>query len=1257
MVRFCRKMTILVSKSICTLKRSFVLLLGLFSLGTTSLSQEIRLSNRFVIDMDLDAQDRVWIATEEGLNCFDGIETTAYMKRPDGLPVSHINSVLADSTEPLVWVAMQKGGLACLDQRTDRFTVYRAGDVPDSLSDNDLNHIEQAPDGAIWVSTFSKGLCKFNRQTGSFDRYNADTFSGMQDHSLHTFTFRGDQLILGHWEDGVSILSLTDHTRIDLRYHPDDPTSLPSDEIRALLVDSQQRIWVGTLDGLALYSDSDGSFTVFHPVPGHTSSSPEGAVYDLAEDSRGRLLVATGSGSIYALDISAPGRISAESPFVLLTQTGVADLPAVRTLVVDRFGNCWAGTYGQGLVFLSGKPAGAGKQAIPGNSNEDAEMPALLLEKEGNGVYVQERGQLVPVPLPSQDISVFSLAEDGAVLWVGTDKGLWRIDRKSGQIIHHYTRQDDGLPDDLIRALLLDRAGNLWLGTYGSGLAIFDKDMQQLAAYEGGSGLPSDRVNHFLLDRDGRIWAATAGGVVRFDEGPGQISALFQTESGLPDDNIRALAEDAGGRIWMSGNESVFCLSPDGSVRAYDSRDGLPDGNYYAAAVATSRNRIWFGNTDGVGWVEPEVLLSSKELPAVEFLTPESQLSTGWKDNHLQLRFRVPDYSYSSNAEYSYRLVDMDQDWRPCGKELEFNHLPYGKHTLQVRARLHSEAWPEEFSQTTLTVRPPVWLTWWAKVIYALLTLALLGFAVQRWLYKTKKKNQERLQQDLLLAERQANEERMVFYTNITHELRTPLTLILGPLEDLSEDEDIPAKARSRIGKARQSAQQLLSLVNKLLEFRKTETGNRRLSVREGDLSRCVNEVGERFRDLSTNKAVRFLLAVEPDIRLQFDPEAIVIILNNLLANAQKFTPSGQIVLALQREEKKVALTVSDTGCGIPSKDLPHIFDQYYQVKGPLYATGTGVGLALVKNLCELHHIELSVQSEVGKGSEFRLLLDPAEDYPEALHPVMEYLSEAEETQEPPAEPDRVRVLVVEDNPDILEYIRESLDTEFSVLTATQGREGLKIAIREIPDIIVSDIMMPGMDGIDMCKAIRQDVRTSHIPVILLTAKGSEEDRQEGYEVGADSYLVKPFRKALLISRIRNLLERRERLMAEFSETGTSPGLSPVDNEFLERYAQYVEEHISDERIDITSLACEFAMSQSTLYRKVKAVCGLSPAELVRNIRLSKAAALLESKTLSIADVAWRTGFGSPIYFRTCFKERYGQTPSEYRAAKSPKQG
>ena len=197
MVRFCRKMTILVSKSNCTLKRFLVILLGLFSLGTTSLSQEIRLSNRFVIDMDLDAQDRVWIATEEGLNCFDGIETTAYMKRPDGLPVSHINSVLADSTEPLVWVAMQKGGLACLDQRTDRFTVYRAGDVPDSLSDNDLNHIEQAPDGAIWVSTFSKGLCKFNRQTGSFDRYNADTFSGMQDHSLHTFTFRGDQLILG----------------------------------------------------------------------------------------------------------------------------------------------------------------------------------------------------------------------------------------------------------------------------------------------------------------------------------------------------------------------------------------------------------------------------------------------------------------------------------------------------------------------------------------------------------------------------------------------------------------------------------------------------------------------------------------------------------------------------------------------------------------------------------------------------------------------------------------------------------------------------------------------------------------------------------------------------------------------------------------------------------------------------------------------------------------------------------------------------
>ena len=426
------------------------------------------------------------------------------------------------------------------------------------------------------------------------------------------------------------------------------------------------------------------------------------------------------------------------------------------------------------------------------------------------------------------------------------------------------------------------------------------------------------------------------------------------------------------------------------------------------------------------------------------------------------------------------------------------------------------------------------------------------------------------------------------------------------------------------------------------------KTRNRELTVSYGDFSRCVEEIGSRFRDLSVDKSVEFKLAIEPDVKMWFDEEAVTIILNNLLSNARKYTPSGRVILSLQRQDGKVAVAVNDTGCGISAEDLTHIFDRYYQVRGPHQASGTGVGLALVKNLCDIHHATLEVTSEPGRGSEFRVLFDPEEEYPEARR-VGPAPVEEEPEPERPEESGKVKILAVEDNTGILDYIQESLSPDYTVLRAVNGREGLKIAVRELPDIIVSDIMMPVMDGIDLCKAIRQDVRTSHIPVVLLTAKGSDEARAEGYEVGADSYLVKPFNKTLLLSRIRNLLDKRDRMKQQVSESGTAAELSVVDNQFLTRYTHFVEEHLSDEKIDIASLAREFAMSQSTLYRKVKAVAGISPNELIRNIRLSKAAEMLSRTDQTIAEIAWATGFGSPVYFRNCFKERYGKTPSEYR--------
>ena len=1271
-------------------RRSVFLLLLL--LPTLLAGQEIRLSNRFVIDLAVDGDDLVWAATENGLNCFDGISTRTFLKGQ--LSSSVVNGILADRDEPLVWIALQKGGLACYDKRTDTFLAYRKGDGADELSSDDITHLEQGPDGDIWASTFTAGIERLDRQEGHFTRYNEDAFPGYRNASLHTFKLRGDQLVLGYWSKGVSILSLTDHSRIDLFHEDGRPDSLPSDEVRALLVDAQNRIWVGTTRGLALYSDAGRSFTVFRTRPGDPSSLPEEEIFDLVEDGQGHLFVATASGEVFSLDIRNPGGIPADVAFTPALRPQSKEQPPIRCLSFDHFGNLWIGTYGDGLHFRSGHEAGAGQLRLPREVEYD-EVPALcftsgqqllagtraglakfgpdssaaLLQKgvpvqslledadrrlwtgtPDGRLYVSEADGVRSRVLPGVElVSVRALLSDGPYLWAGTDRGLLHIDRKSRRADRRYTRLD-GLPDNMVRTLLKDRAGRLWVGMLGHGLCVYDEQMEMIAQYDASGGLPSDTVNHLLQDEEGRIWVATSSGLVRFDAGPGEISAVYAAGEELADDNVRALAEDAGGNLWMSTNDGISCLTASGKVLSFDRKDGLPDGNYCNAAVAVLPDgRILFGTTDAIAWVHPAVLMAPKAVPPVSILTPEQALSADWRGNFLRIRFSVPDYTYARSADYAYRIADLDSDWHPCERELEFNHLPYGRHELQVRAVMHAQDWDGSYSSVVLTIHPPFWLTWWAKSIYVLLALGIVAVAILYLYRRGTRKNRERLQQELLLQERRNNEERLVFFTNVTHELRTPLTLILGPLEDLSEDNSLPAPVRTRIGRVKQSARQLLGLVNQLLEFRKTETQNRRLAVRYDDLSAFVTETGARFQDLSIDKSVTLVLSVTPDIRLWFDAEALAVILNNLLSNARKFTPSGRIVLSLQREGERVALSVSDTGCGIPADDLNHIFERYYQVAGPQAPFGTGVGLALVKNLCDLHHVDLSVVSEPGKGSEFKLLFDPQEDYPEASHegPVPEEVLPTE--PELPEEDGGIRVLVVEDNDGIRDYIRESLSPEYRVLQAKDGREGLKSAVREIPDVVISDIMMPVMDGIAMCKAIRQDVRTSHIPVILLTAKGSDESRVEGYDVGADSYLVKPFNKTLLLSRIRNLMDNRRRVMREVSESGTAEALSPVDNEFLAKFTAYVEERLGDERIDIVSLAGQFAMSQSTLYRKVKAVTGLSPNELIRNIRLGKAAEMLKKTSLSVSEISWQVGFGSPVYFRTCFKERFGVTPTEYR--------
>lgn len=623
-------------------------------------------------------------------------------------------------------------------------------------------------------------------------------------------------------------------------------------------------------------------------------------------------------------------------------------------------------------------------------------------------------------------------------------------------------------------------------------------------------------------------------------------------------------------------------------------------------------------------------------------------------------------------------LKGLENSWYTINEQnsVTFRNIPPGKYEFLVKARLHNQDWSEDTTSLRIHINPPLWLTWWAKLIYILITISIIYTIIHAYkkkidlesLYTLEKKNHEQ--------EQELNQERLRFYTNITHELRTPLTLILGPLEDMQKDTSLPTRQAQKLSVIHQSALRLLNLINQILEFRKTETQNKKLCVCKGNITPLIHEIGLKYKELNQKKAIDFQIQIEKEeMPLFFDKEIITIILDNLISNAIKYTEQGKITLSLYPTTRNgvtyTEIKVSDTGYGISAEALPHVFDRYYQESGKHQASGTGIGLALVRNLVELHEGEIRVESIQNEGSTFYISLLTDNIYPNALHgdstkqTEEEMISEAvpEDSQNTEPETSKPILLIVEDNEDIQKYIAESFSDSFEVITGSNGEEGKQQALNRIPDIIVSDIMMPVMDGITLCRQLKEDVRTSHIPVILLTAKDSLQDKEEGYEVGADSYLTKPFSASLLRSRINNLLDSRKKLIAQFQQTGTShnpnshldekrsiitEALSKLDNEFIEKITQLVEDNLSSEKIDITYLSDKMCMSGSTLYRKMKALTGLSTNEYIRKVKMQNAERLLLEGKYNISEIAYKIGMNSTGYFRQCFKDEFGVSPSDY---------
>lgn len=1332
------------------------------------------LSNNYVISITQDKQGFLWFATEEGLNKFDGTRFITYYKNEQSSPIQSItgnelNEVYADPIQPIIWIATQRAGLNAYNYETQSFSIYQYNpEDPQSLITNDVTHVISSvhPDKGLWVCTYYRGIDYLDHATGKFTHYNKSTIPALPSEQTWTAMETEDgELYIGHVEGGLSILSLNDKSVKHYTHDPQNPNSLPGNDVRSIYKDTNGNIWVGTNKGLALFNPGTGTFTNFHKNPGNLHGALSSYVFSIKQLKDNKLWIATELNGIMILDLQQNQFILPEQIHFEFIREGddtySLSNASARYIFQDSFNNVWIGTWGGGINFISNDPPAFNTWSYsPTQQSESSlnnkvvssicndEQGRLWIGTDGGGINVFEDGKRVAIhnkeskELMSNSVlcslkdsennlwfgtylgnisyyntklkkfQIIELEKHQLVdirafyedkfknIWIGTNKGIFVLSLANKEVIHHYDTSNSQLPENFVRSITQDNKGRYWIGTFGGGIGIYSPDMQLVKKFNQYEGFCSNTINQIYRSSKGEMWVATGEGLVRFPSTDSFDYQVFQRKEGLPNTHIRAVMEDKNGNIWTSTNTGINCyMSAKKRFYTYDHFNNIPQGSFISGCVTKDHNGlIYFGSINGLCFFNPDIAVNSPQVSPVvitemrisgrlsnpennETIIPASDkpIELTHDQNSFSLTFNIQNYSLANQVEYAYMLKGLENFWYTINDQnsITFRNIPPGKYEFLIKARLHNQDWSEEVTSLTIRINPPIWLTWWAKLIYILISISIIYIIIYAYkkkidiesLYTLEKKNHEQ--------EQELNQERLRFYTNITHELRTPLTLILGPLEDMQKDASLPTKQVQKLSVIHQSALRLLNLINQILEFRKTETQNKKLCVCRGNIAPLIHEIGLKYKELNQKKTISFEIQIEKEEEyLFFDKEIVTIILDNLISNAIKYTEQGQITLSLYCTTRNgVAYTeikVSDTGYGISAEALPHVFDRYYQESGKHQASGTGIGLALVKNLIELHEGEIRVESAQNEGSTFYISLLTDNIYPNALHADSAEQDEEEEeitdtaseaTQSSVMESGKPILLIVEDNEDIQKYIAESFSDSFEVITANNGEEGKQQAHKHIPDIIVSDIMMPVMDGITLCRQLKEDVRTSHIPVILLTAKDSLQDKEEGYQVGADSYLTKPFSASLLRSRIHNLLDTRKKLISQFQQIGTTLGsnsplnekrsmiteaLSKLDNEFIEKITQLIEENLSSEKIDITYLSDKMCMSGSTLYRKMKALTGLSTNEYIRKIKMQNAERLILEGKYNISEVAYKVGMNSTGYFRQCFKDEFGVSPSDY---------
>lgn len=1188
----------------------------------------------------------------------------------------NFQSNLYEDSHYNIWIGTEGDGLICYLPDTQEVRVFR---YP-VINDNYVSAIGEDKYGNLFIGTQKHGLSRYEREQ---NRFVPVPYMGGEELSIYCLTLVDDRLLIG--TDGQGLKTYNRMTgKIEDYSINSAPLDFSEGKIHTIMEDRDKNLWVGLFQkGIVLMPKQENPFEYYGNKSIHYNPIGQGCVMSIYQDSNRHLWVGADNEGIFELD--------AEGKRLRHYQPGNDPRSMANTIMCmyeDTNGDFWLGTYTRGLAKLN--------------------------RRTGECEY----------PLPVDNEKIFSITEDRHKnLYIATfGSGFYQYNLVTKELKHYESSKDETgdltrneLANDWVNYIFCDSEGMIWLGHY-KGISCFNPVNESFINYRKVNTLVEDRVGYVVQeDHAGNIWAGTTDGLYCFNKKTDELTC-FTVADGLPNNVICGICEDEEHNMWISTYMGICKYdAKTGRYINYYAGDGLQGNEFtHGAFYKDEAGKVYFGGINGITYFQPssiESVLKDTKVWITDFSifnqpvrkntrsgrhtviytsVPDANMfQLAHYDNTFSIVFSTLQYNNPEQISYQYKIEELSNQWlstEPGVNQVTYNNLLPGKYTFHVRALSHGNL--SEIRTVKILITPPWYEMWWAYCIYAflfgLLVLGIVNYILSRMRHRREIMKREHAEQ--------LNEAKLQFFINISHEIRTPMTLIINPLEKLLAEKKGGEVQKTYLMIYR-NAQRILRLINQLMDIRKLDKGQMFMKFRETDMVGFIDDVMLTFDYMARKKKIHFSFEhVMPQLKVWVDMNNFDKILMNIFSNAFKYTPEqGEITVILstgrdstRRDPLKeyFEITVTDNGIGLDREKIERIFERFYQIDNDVTKSnfGTGIGLHLSRSLVELHHgIILAENREDAPGSRFiiriplgsaHLRTDELEDVEAVITPHTVLVKpektdleeafeeeEDEESKKAGKSKNRMRILIVEDEEEILSYLKEELEGDYRIMTRKNGREAYDTILADTPDLVISDIMMPEMDGLSLCRKIKQNTNVNHVPVILLTAKSKPEDTMEGMATGADAYMVKPFNTELLKSTIANLIANRKLLKSKFSGAQQQEdkvqklSMKSADEILMSKIMKVINENLSNPDLNVEMLAANVGLSRVHVHRKLKELTNLSARDFIKNIRLQQAAALLKEKKLTVSEVAYATGYTNLSHFSSSFKEVHGMSPKEYMLA------